>query len=101
MINMRFVFDESKLREHGLTEEEAMLPIQRWFRKHDIQEKSKGIFESDKDEDYGHFAVSLGLPDVLPYFMDCIKIWEWYVDDGDGKENLLAEYQKHNGLHNE
>lgn len=80
-MKMTIRFDGDKLLEYGLTEEEAMEPIREFFERKGIPEVSDGVFFYNGDGKIGAFSCTASFPDKFPYFLDCVEIWDWDLDD--------------------
>lgn len=98
-MKMEFIFDKNKLEKAGYKEEQCLNAIRKHFEEWDsktIKETQQGVFEGT-DDDWEAFASATVFP-YTKWFLNVIKEWYWYVDEGDGlgeqKEDCLESYYK-------
>lgn len=96
-MKMEFVFDKDKLLKYNYTEKRCLDVIRKHFKSFNsktIKEIENGIFEGS-EEDWNAFSSTARLP-YTSWFLNVIKEWYWYVDEGDGvgirKEDCLEAY---------
>lgn len=96
-MKMEFVFDKNKLLKHNYTEERCLDVIRKYFKSFNsktIKEVEKGVFEG-AEKNWSAFGSTAKLP-YTSWFLNVIKEWYWYVDEGDElgirKEDCLEAY---------
>lgn len=80
-IKMQFIFDEFKLSNNNLILDDVLNKLRDYFKSHNIKETAIGLFEG-KDSDFGYFTLCVAKLPKASWFMDYIKEWYWFIDDG-------------------
>lgn len=98
-MRMEFIFDKEKIEKLGYKEEQCLNAIRKHFNSYNsstIKEIEKGVFEGE-EKDWDAFAGASIFP-YTKWFLNVIKEWYWYVDEGDGlgeqKGDCLESYYK-------
>jgi hypothetical protein len=88
VVSLTFVFNEEKVKNAGLTEEELLKPMREHARKYDISETSKGVFK--KDGEHALCVLTMIIPRITkknPWYVNLMS--EWTLDVDGEKEDCI------------
>lgn len=92
-VSLTFVFNQDKITEAGLTEEELLRPMREHAKKYKIEEKEYGVFY--KEGENALCVVGMFVPDIVwenPQYMDYLT--EWTLDVDGEKEDCIKDTRK-------
>lgn len=90
VVTLTFVFDQNKIKEAGLTEEELLCPMREHAKKYEIEEIKYGVFCKEGED--ALCVVGMFIPDIIriePKYMDYLD--EWTLDVDGEKEDCIKE----------
>ena len=89
-VTLTFVFDQDKLREAGVTEEELLRPMREHAKKYEIEEIENGVFY--KEGENALCVLTMFVVDRTGDDRDYVTYFkEWTLDVNGEKEDCIAE----------